>query len=345
MSWPIGSVKSRLHAGRRDLRSALERLGVDKVNLVILALWPGFSGESLPIASGLGSPAAAAGVSTGRRLLLAFIAVAGVTIGVFWLRPPSTPPPALEPARAAVEAPRPRRAVAREGPAAVAAPTFDETPAAPSNDAPATQRRRLEGTVRDASGAPVFAARVTYHGRDGEAAYRVSATTDGDGRYALATPATAGGETVLEVEARGFATRHQDARLAMPRSDFDQLDVRLLRPAVLHGVVSDAESGRPVAGAEAILWVNPRFGFPPEVSRRLPPPVLAPRVLARVRTDASGAYRFECVPVSGAGVDPTPLLGRGRPHLSPILAGGLTLIADGYATTHAAVALGRLEGA
>ncbi|HYC76143.1 MAG TPA: hypothetical protein VEI02_00825, partial [Planctomycetota bacterium] len=205
----------------------------------------------------------------------------------------------------------------------------------------------VSGTVADLDGRPVAGAVVVYHARLGDRPVTAATTSASDGRYAFEhlpiDPAVRRIDAgALEVTAEGRAPQIKPLGAALPGERPGRLcaDVRLARGAVLEGTVRDP-AGAPIAEAEVELWMNAaaeapaRPGFPVPASD----PAAARRIL-RGRTDRSGRYRLEHVPVRVAGIEPGSryaLFNTRRE--SAFLAGGLVVAAPGRAATGAVVLL------
>lgn len=120
--------------------------------------------------------------------------------------------------------------------------SFGVLPLAPAALTAALQPTVLQGQVVDAvSGQPVAGATVSAGDQ--------TATTDGEGRFELQRLPRSGAQVALAAD--GFIAYD------LPLADWNSADAQPvslpLYPDGLHGQVSDAESGQPLAGAELIL--------------------------------------------------------------------------------------------
>ncbi len=163
----------------------------------------------------------------------------------------------------------------------------------------------LVGTVTDRDGKPVVGARVWVlllfdtlkaerEATSGEGgAYRVAGVPPiGDSRATLGFLASAW----VEVLADGYAPAFLHAP-PLPASAAEvRLDLVLSPGITVHGRVVDEESGAPIEGATVDLQSTEGWrseAWERRVSLSSP---YAPRSIARLRTGADGAYRFEHVP-------------------------------------------------
>lgn len=131
----------------------------------------------------------------------------------------------------------------------------------------------VAGRVVDEQGAPVKQFRISSRPFDTQ-----------DGRFEMPVRR---GKFELVFEAMGFAQRGVSVEAKSGRTDLG--DVRLSKGRAIEGVVVDASTGKPVAGALVDVGLDDRGGSP-ELSERL----------GAVKTDAAGRYRLEAVDPSSA---------------------------------------------
>jgi RNA polymerase sigma-70 factor (ECF subfamily) len=205
----------------------------------------------------------------------------------------------------------------------------------------------IGGTIRDLGGSPVEGATIAYHASIGATPVRVTARSGRDGRYliemlpvdASLTRPDAG---AVVVDAPRHAPQVKPVGMAVPgaRQGAHELDVWLARGSSLEGTVRDRESGLPVAGAVVEVWTNAALeaASRPGYAVPRPDPLDAQRIRS-ARTDSSGRYRLDHMPVRIAGIEPG---GRFMAGIRPdrlVLAGGLVASAPGRAPTGAIVPL------
>lgn len=136
----------------------------------------------------------------------------------------------------------------------------------------------LEGRVTDDLGAPVAHARIELTSERGGHVLLASATTDEEGRFALADLEP--GDVDVAVRAPSYATSDLRRSVELSAGATARLDLELSRGAVATGRVVDAETELPVAGAR----VEQRWGA------------------SSVRTGADGRYELRGIDASASSV-------------------------------------------
>ena len=135
--------------------------------------------------------------------------------------------------------------------------------------------------------------------------------SDRDGRYLLEhlpiDPSLARPDAgTLEIASDAHAPQIKPVAMALPgaRAGSLELDVWLARGSVLEGTVRD-ESGARVAGAAVEVWSNAALEAP-DPSRVFAASTRSRRAAPhrQARTDPSGRYRFDHMPVRIAGIEP-----------------------------------------
>ncbi len=106
---------------------------------------------------------------------------------------------------------------------------------------------RLIGTVRDAGGGGIAGARVRRRPDQMPGRAGAEVIADADGRWSLCMPA---GAAWIEVGADGY--EHMLHEVTVRGEQL--LDVALVPEATVRGVVRDAASGAPIAGAQVTVW-------------------------------------------------------------------------------------------
>ncbi len=326
LGWPAGTVKRRVHEARARLLAIFERLGVERANLALCALWPRF-GE---IGPGTGTALQAG------RFLAGIVAIAAaLRVAVGWIDPPpDAPAPAPDVASVAARIDVPSPAAAIVAPRAV----LDSVAASATEvarTAPAPTRR-VAGLVVNDAGAPVPGAPVHLFAFDAERRTDRSTVTDALGRYAFDdVPRPAPGrpdEGVLEVRAEGFAAAWRRlATVATPAGDVIHADLFISRPGVLVGRVIDADSFAPIAAATVSLWANLDLGRPPAGLYFAPRDPVGPTVLAEADTGWDGRYEIAAVPTLATGAPPLARRAAADGIDTAKFCGGVTISAPGYA--------------
>lgn len=312
-SWPIGSVKRRLHEARGALRQELERSGGGRADPLLFAVWPLFGRDlatgvgPAEISSGTGILPPATGL--GKNFALKFLAILLIPAtmifgGLFW------------PSDDAVELSADRGAtIANDEVARAPVPTNPTVPALP----PAATERPIEapalrGKTVDTGGRPVAGAALVLEARPtltGDARTLASTISAADGSFALTLVSGKSADLRLAASARGYAP------FVEPVSDVDSNEPRsiVLSPGLrLFGRVFGPDGGS-IPGARLALAAQ----------------FSGARFLRETITDAEGAYRFEDLPN-----DPRVV------HLDSAV---IEARAEGFATTRIVAALAVPDGA
>jgi carboxypeptidase family protein len=184
---------------------------------------------------------------------------------------------------------------------------------------PARSAAVLEGTVVGPDGKPVAGGWVAARGVGESLAPAVTGQTDGGGRFRLALPAHS--PQIVRVEAPGLAPRVLDR--VTPGSP---LRVSLAPGGVVEGIVRDARSGSPVAGA----LIEARDGR----ARDLGLLWEARMGVSRATSDAQGRFKLAGLGPGGGTVTATAR-GIGRAQRRSVAAGSrleLVLVPSGVLT-------------
>lgn len=165
---------------------------------------------------------------------------------------------------------------------------------------------RLVGRVSDREGRAVGGARVRYYAKHRVAVSVREATTASDGTYVIEGVPTerASGQVAifdepeeLVVSAPGYAPAIVEEIARVEPRDVLRVDVVLRVGVTVRGVVVDAVTRRPIAGARVVLWTPQDVG-----PSRVPGPQDWDRrgfVLDRCRSGPEGRFRFDGVPTGG----------------------------------------------
>jgi RNA polymerase sigma-70 factor (ECF subfamily) len=168
----------------------------------------------------------------------------------------------------------------------------------------------LSGVVTDLQGVPIADASITYHARTGPNRFLSTTRSGATGRYrfehlptdpVLGRPEAA----TLEIDARGHARQLRPVGAAWGSLPELELDVWLPRGSTVQGVVRDAGTRAPVAGAVVEVWWNPALEVPGVGGARAAvADAVPPLRIAAATSDGAGRYRIDHVPVRTAGIEP-----------------------------------------
>lgn len=177
--------------------------------------------------------------------------------------------------------------------------------------------RRATGFVRADGGRPVADARVLWTAFLDGFTVRREARTDSGGAYVLEalpdrlpqSPASFATVPFVTVEAVGFAPTRTDWAPEAAPGGAERQDLLVATPATLRGRVTDAEDGRPVAGAAVRVWsgrpLSVAFG---PAGQHLRDPH-RPWIGGTATTDGHGEFEVAGLPAAGpdgAGTLPRP---------------------------------------
>jgi RNA polymerase sigma-70 factor (ECF subfamily) len=365
---PVGTIGRQLHDARKSLRGSLERTGGGRVTEAMLgALLPMMRAidglAAVTRAHALGSSALAARAAaraTAAFRMLACLIVVMLGAGTWTLLLPdegSRNAPIRRTGLAAAGGDSGRdasndsaRANDGAGPAPELAVAGNPAGALASGSA---ETITIAGVVMDLEESPVADATITYHAHLGHAPVRASTKSGRDGRYRLeALPIDAllarPDAGVLVVESPRHAPQIRPVGLGVPgaRPGSVDLDVWLTRGSVLEGVVRDAATGLPIAGATVEVWMNAELEAPGRPGHRVPRlDPIEPQRLQQTTTDEAGRYRLERMPVRIAGIEPGCRFAPFVNHERPVLAGGIVASAPGRIDAGALVPLATEDGA
>lgn len=205
-----------------------------------------------------------------RKAIALVLAVVGLALlGVmFWQSAGSDGPPASPPER--MDTPPPPDAVPslpETGPAPEGVPVPGESPVG-----------ILVRVVSAVDGAPIEGAQVEIESRDD---VWVAGHTDAAGEYRIAKLPE--GDVYVRARARGFAR-------SSTRKPEPEVLIALERGLEIAGIVTEAENGRPLVGADVILTVGGSVGNRSSMSDE--------PLLGRTTTDAGGRFGFDVVPAA-----------------------------------------------
>jgi len=168
---------------------------------------------------------------------------------------------------------------------------------------------RLAGRVVDEAGEPVAGARVRWGavGDEGERRYRDAFRADqllgprvvrsaNDGAFVVERLEP--GRMLLKVEHAGFADWYRKDLVVPAEGDLPDVRVVLVRAGTIEGLVKEARTGRPIAGA----WVYAREQQPEDGGPKGAPSEAVPadpgrvRALSSAQTGPDGRYALERLP-------------------------------------------------
>ncbi len=165
----------------------------------------------------------------------------------------------------------------------------------------------LRGHVRNMDGEPVGGALVRWLGVFGGAAMVRETRSADDGSYAMAVPPPKGafsalsgtGGALVEVRATGYAPLLVEAdfwQAVIPERL--EMDLVVVRGAIVRGRVLDYETKEPVAGARVVLWSDEGRASIGRYRSMIQGPFV-PRALDETVADRDGAFAFDHVPAHG----------------------------------------------
>lgn len=296
---PAGTVGWRLHGARMRLRSVLVRLGGERVELVVLALWPLFD-EEVP-GAGAGPPPADGATALAGSWAGGVVVPALLVVGLLAVT-------LLQPGFEA-EAPEPGSVAGgrRAGTPAEQGTGGEPQEAVAVRPRQPPGRTGLSGEVVDARGAPVAGARVRCLALQGRgvppAGGGAEAVTDEGGRFHLEAPTGSGPRDLLAEHPQYAPSLH---RRVVPGGAGCR--IVLEEGLELSGTVQDLQ-GRPIP--QAALVYRTLLGRRPW-SRR-------------TSSGGDGRYRFTGIPAGGRRPDPASVEVRAPRYASRLVPTAMAL--------------------
>lgn len=340
MGLPTGTVKSRLHHARRELRESLSRDGVERAELLLAALWPLFPSPGEALALERAARTGARWVVTPLQSTAIFVFLLTAIVMTLLREPERNALPEVGGAEGG-------SVVARVTPGVAAEAVASERETVKASPPGVGARPLLAVSVRTLDGAPVAAAEVRLLG-SGISPRAV--VTDVDGSCTITasrSPSTPMHHWWLEVAAVGYCRQWKQCVTAVrptPTTPIPAMTVWLPRPGSARGRVVD-EDGVGVAGAEVVVWSSLAVAIPVVAGAPLAADPGSTRVLERVLTDEEGSFVLTAIPVAVGGTDPVPVLDVENRTLAKSFHGGLRICHSHHATTWYAMPVPEKEGA